>query len=633
MIISFEPNKDTYVTNRKIHCNDGINANTGQAATIDIFKLYNENENMKSEFIVKFHSLPLEGEIFKIKDADQNQVEFIFSSNKENIPTNYGNLKLNTQYVEIGLGLTNNEYPLANLLSHIVGIINNVTINQNNGKNLNTTAKIVEDTILLTQNKKGSIGDTFFSGSFNNTLNKTFIDGFFKRVEYSCGLIDFDLAGIKNRFIQGDFSKSIFADKENFQATVVFKDVGTYQTTPKDLNLKLYPLLKGFEEGLGKDVIYYSDFDTCNFIFLDKKNNITWQNEGRVSFKTDVTSSLSNKNVTSTFYLEEGNEDLEFDITNYFYEYFSGSHSIDEGFLLSISQEEIDDNFSYFVKRLGTRHLKNKINVPELKIKIKDKKIQTYQSEELKSFLDENEVLYLFNNTSGFESNKDIIVELKYMSGSTNVLENINLDHIITGSNLHDFKGNEINNIKKFEVNHPDLSIFTDNQFIKNKLLSEEKLNINLRFFYKDGNKEYDIKNSIKSFHKKNYSEEKKITRVRFSILEKDLFSYKDSGELKLTVFFHDLDRQYKSNREKFSLECLNLGTVSYEIYDIDTEEILVKKEKEYTDLVYDGSVYILRIHVSKKFKNRRVSFMMYYTDLYSNQDVVLKDKNIFIRL
>ena len=633
MIISFEPSKDTYVTNRKLQFNDGINANTGQAATIDIFKLYNENENMKSEFVIKFNSLPIENEIFKIEDANKNQVEFIFSSNKENTDLNYGDLKLNTSYVEIGLGLTNSEYSLTSLISHIVNIVNSITTNQNNGKNLNIAAKIVEDTILLTQNNKGSKGDTFFSGSFNNVSNKTFIDGFFKRVEYSCGLISFDLAEIKNNYVQGDFSKSVFSNKENFKASIVLKDVGTYQTTPKDLNLKLYPLLKDFEEGLGRDVIYYSDFDTCNFVYLDQKNNVSWENEGRISLKTDVTSSLNSQNVTSSFYLETGAEDVDFDITDYFYEYFSGSHSVDKGFLLSISQEALDDNFSYFVKRLGTRHLKNKINVPELKIKIKDEKIQTYQSEDNKSFLDKNETFYLFNNTSEFENSKNVVVEFKYTSGSINVLENNNFDHIVTGSDIYDFKGNKINNIKKFEVNHPDLSIFTSNQFIKSKLLTEEKLDVDLRFFYKDGNIEYDIKNSTKPFYKKNYSEEKKLTRTRFSILEKDLLAYDDSKELKLTVFFYDLDKQYKSNKEKFSLECLNLGVVSYEIYDIDTGEILVKKEKEYTDLVYDGSNYILRMHVNKKFKNRRLSFIMYYTDLYSNQEVILKDKNIFIRL
>ena len=150
MIISFEPVKDTYVTNRKTQFNDGINANTGQAATIDIFKLYNENENMKSEFVIKFNSLPLENELFKIKDILSNEIEFIFSSNKENTTLNYGDLKANTSYVEIGLGLSGSEYSLPELITHITNSINSVTSNQNNGKELKVTAKVIEDTILLT---------------------------------------------------------------------------------------------------------------------------------------------------------------------------------------------------------------------------------------------------------------------------------------------------------------------------------------------------------------------------------------------------------------------------------------------------------------------------------------------------
>ena len=44
MIITLNPVKDTYVTNLNTQYNSGSLANVGHAATIDLFKLYNENK-------------------------------------------------------------------------------------------------------------------------------------------------------------------------------------------------------------------------------------------------------------------------------------------------------------------------------------------------------------------------------------------------------------------------------------------------------------------------------------------------------------------------------------------------------------------------------------------------------------
>ena len=54
MIIILEPQKDTYVTNLKTQNNDGSLANVGHAATLDLFKLYNENKYAKSWASFKF---------------------------------------------------------------------------------------------------------------------------------------------------------------------------------------------------------------------------------------------------------------------------------------------------------------------------------------------------------------------------------------------------------------------------------------------------------------------------------------------------------------------------------------------------------------------------------------------------
>ena len=59
MIIILEPEKDTYVTNIKTSDNDGSKSNVGHAATLDLFKLYNENKNQKHNLLNQKQKLKL----------------------------------------------------------------------------------------------------------------------------------------------------------------------------------------------------------------------------------------------------------------------------------------------------------------------------------------------------------------------------------------------------------------------------------------------------------------------------------------------------------------------------------------------------------------------------------------------
>ena len=77
MIIILEPEKDTYVTNLKTQNNDASLANVGHAATLDLFKLYNENKYSKSWGVFKFQDELTNNDEFKLIDADGNEVTFI----------------------------------------------------------------------------------------------------------------------------------------------------------------------------------------------------------------------------------------------------------------------------------------------------------------------------------------------------------------------------------------------------------------------------------------------------------------------------------------------------------------------------------------------------------------------------
>ncbi len=217
------------------------------------------------------------------------------------------------------------------------------------------------------------------------------------------------------------------------------------------------------------------------------------------------------------------------------------------------------------------------------------------------------------------------------MSGSTNVLNDSSGSHIITGSTIYDIKGEEVVGVKKFTVDNKEISIFSSNDNIKDEISQNGFLSVNTRYFYTTGSKEYTVKNKTEKFYQTEYDTSMNIKNTRFSIVNKDSIS--SSSELiKLKICFVDIDKQYDVSRTYVDLDYLFLGNVYYEMFDIETNEILIKNQNEFTQLRYDGKFYYINLFMSNEFKNKRVSFRFYYKDFSLNQDVVLEDRKNYIR-
>ena len=77
----------------------------------------------------------------------------------------------------------------------------------------------------------------------------------------------------------------------------------------------------------------------------------------------------------------------------------------------------------------------------------------------------------------------------------------------------------------------------------------------------------------------------------------------------------------------------LNVGEVFYEIYDVDSGETIVKSDNQYTKLVYDGKYYYMNFVNNKIFKNKRVSFKLYYIDFLTNNQIEILNEKIIVRL
>jgi hypothetical protein len=197
-------------------------------------------------------------------------------------------------------------------------------------------------------------------------------------IELSRGLVKFDLSELSRlRNTKLDISHS------SFQCLLKLSDVYGGQTTPSNFKMIVFPLAQQFDEGIGRDIIRYSDLDATNYITASVSNGTlsTWNLEGAMK-----SGSLSESNIDiivsgnlgagivnlsreQTFIT--GREDLEVDITPI----VSGvltSQIPDCGFLFSYSGSYEKDQKTYFVKRFASRESLDAAKRPKIIVKYND---------------------------------------------------------------------------------------------------------------------------------------------------------------------------------------------------------------------------------------------------------------------
>ena len=200
-------------------------------------------------------------------------------------------------------------------------------------------------------------------------------------IENSRLLIKFDLESI----ITMHNDKKIDVGDASFKAELRLHDIYGGQTTPKNFHIICFPLAKNFTEGVGRDVVNYSDLDATNWITASFQNSeiIDWglpgaMNSGSLG-DTDIDVIVSGTiqgqsspiNLAPVQYFETGEEDLNVDVTSFVSA--SVKNLIDNhGFLIAFSGSYEKDNYTYFVKRFASRNTTNEAIRPKLVIKFDD---------------------------------------------------------------------------------------------------------------------------------------------------------------------------------------------------------------------------------------------------------------------
>ena len=369
MIITLNATKDTYVTDIKTKHNDGSVSNVGQAATVDLFKIKSTSSTTKARALLKLAEGSLtDGDTFQLEDAAGQSVTFEFDVSNNEVAA--GKIEINDD--------------AGSYIDHIVSQINAQA-------NLNITAyKLNSTQILLEQDTAGKTGIKQTTVNVNTAAALTITN--FVLFEHSVGLLGLPIKTLNSTHVD-TFANSVFNDTAKFKANIVLSDVGVSNTRAKDFTLTLQALNNLFDEGLGSDTIHFSDEDIANFTSISTTSNWTVPN---FITETDFNVSL-NSFSSDTFNIVKGDEDLRFNITPFIKGALGEATVTDHDFAIYFSLDNMFDDYSYFVKRLGSNRLKNKLKVPRLEIKIKDDELEFFQSTNKKRYLNNAETFYLKN--------------------------------------------------------------------------------------------------------------------------------------------------------------------------------------------------------------------------------------------
>ena len=227
------------------------------------------------------------------------------------------------------------------------------------------------------------------SGSYTGSVN-----------EISRLLIKFDLSEL-----HALTSSILNLNHSSFKCYISLKNIQHSQTTPSNFTVNIFPLSRSFDEGIGKDVVYFNDIDSANFVtssFVSSLNlwALSGANKHGLLGSSDIDyissgnlnngSGVVNLSTSQTF--STGQEDLLIDVTTVVSATMV-SLIPDHGFRIAYTSTLENDKNTYFVKRFGARQAYDANLRPQLIVKYDD----TVQSNEGDFFFDISGSLFLFN--------------------------------------------------------------------------------------------------------------------------------------------------------------------------------------------------------------------------------------------
>lgn len=178
-------------------------------------------------------------------------------------------------------------------------------------------------------------------------------------------LVKFDLDPLRAAVTAG----KVDVNDASFRCSLKLHDVYAGQPTPSGFTVNVYPLSASFDEGLGRDVVFYADSDACNWLTGSIAGGAWFVTGcGRAGDDTGPCDFLTGTLGWSTHLSQSfvtGEEDLAVDVTRVVSGVIAGSIP-DSGFRISLATTHEVDDRSYFVKRFASRTAFNEALRPKL---------------------------------------------------------------------------------------------------------------------------------------------------------------------------------------------------------------------------------------------------------------------------
>jgi hypothetical protein len=219
-------------------------------------------------------------------------------------------------------------------------------------------------------------------------------------IELSRLLVHFDLSSLRSLVAAGRIDPS----NPSFECRLKLFDVYGGQPTPTNFAVTVNPLSRSFEEGLGHDVVQYTDEDLCNFLsgsyaqgaWLASGCGLGGGLPGTVDYATASAGAL----LTARQTFVTGEEDLDVDITAAISATLGGTVP-DEGFRIAYTEQIENDTRSYFVKRFASRTAYNDAKHPRLIVKFDD----SVQDDTQLLVFDASCTMFMYNYVLGAPAN------------------------------------------------------------------------------------------------------------------------------------------------------------------------------------------------------------------------------------
>lgn len=646
MYIIYPCKKDTYITNRSYLNTDGKYSNFGRSSTIDLYKIYNENSQIKQQAILKLTNIPVNGSEFKFKN--HLDIEYIFKFDNTVDSEDSGQIVNN----RIIIGIKD-----INQISTIVDLIKST---------INSPYKNI---IVDTHSVSGLIGITLdklnFTKTVNIELNSNAIQTNlqliqdFSRIEYSIGLLQFDLEE-ENEYFSFDVVKN------HIQMNLSLKDINSGVSKPKDYDLVVLPLCKSFNEGLGRDVYNLKDIDSANFILsnYDGQNNqkYYWETSGSLGLIKKA-NSVSNADLLTSWqgynflnckqnFLES--ENLDIDITNIYNSFWHATNPIiNNGMAIVFDDLSLYDDETYFAKRFASSHVRNKFLKPTLNILIDDESYYVNQNQDFYFNIENSSMLYnkIGNTYSNIKKvgNNNSIIDIEdgdmtltitsintYVSNPGNPNANPPVPPTLTPVYQDEFDVYQLKDIKNNKIKGNYYSKWTINSLLNDDITELLETNSSLEFkfewYSQNGLGQTILVNSEnKKIYKSIINSTNTFKRLRSSVkLYSPDLSITDVVH-KLTVTFYDIDAQHDAVKTPFQLEGLDVGNVFYEVIDYDTREILIPltKTKNATRCIKEKDYYWFPFFNSSIFYGRRIQFI-FKVDQFEFNNLSINANEIF---